>query len=329
LCDVVFSGTIQQIGRKNLMVLNAFAYTSSLEVGNLWTAAFDYADALELWVKFQFAVAKIIEGEAKASFWTADRISQRARMQTDEYIRTRAGGQNIIIPVPVSENFKKIDNIVTWQGAPMRGFYISNTLVTQREYESIMRQNPSEVKNPAQPVSNVSFMDAMLFCNEMSIRNGLDPAYNILIDGRNIDVFFDNFASGYRLANTDEWNLASEQIDGMGTLAEYIHDGESIERDAYYRNSPKVKFMAKGPHSEMARILLGNGIPFDEGTVESRLSGEEVPPFAQDLGEVELTMFRRAPDGSRIPMMGRNYKITPVIRLVRPIFDYWKFPSGE
>ena len=54
---------------------------------------------------------------------------------------------------------------------------------------------------------NVSIMDAMTFCNQLSIRDGLEPAYIIERDLTSVTAGIDNFASGYRLATTAEFNI--------------------------------------------------------------------------------------------------------------------------
>jgi formylglycine-generating enzyme required for sulfatase activity len=60
--------------------------------------------------------------------------------------------------------------------------------VTQEEYQAVMGSNPSNFKvavsgesgTPGQlPVEMVSWYDALVFCNKLSIAEGLSPAYHI------------------------------------------------------------------------------------------------------------------------------------------------------
>lgn len=124
---------------------------------------------------------------------------------------------------------------------PGRDYSISRTEVTQKLYESVMGENPSyfcrdnedlnedEVKNLKRntsnyPVENVSWYDAIYFCNKLSKKNGLQPVY--AVDGEtsvrkwdyepyNDDEIYgeitqDIFADGYRLPTVEEWLYAAK-----------------------------------------------------------------------------------------------------------------------
>ena len=216
-------------------------------------------------------------------------------------------------PANIPANFTKLSRVGTRQGAPMGGFYISNAPVSQREYEAVMKQNPSWTKNPAQPVNNISIADAMIFCNQMSIRDGLVPAYSIekttrmgqtardtLVLHR---VSVDNFATGYRLATTDEWNYARGKIDGVGVLAEYVYDGDFS--------------MSNRRIMDEASYMTVNG----KATIGSNEANREFNspnPVSNSYSD----FFKESNGWS-------YYRISPTIRLIRPIFDYWKYTTGE
>jgi len=131
---------------------------------------------------------------------------------------------------PVPSNYRKL-TFRTPEGIAKGSFHIANAPVTQRDYESIMRQNPSAAKDPSQPVTNVSVTDAMLYCNQMSIRDGLEPVYIIGTRNQTIEnVGMDRFASGYRLPSTEEWDFAVKEIDSVRTFGGgYIYNGEEIK----------------------------------------------------------------------------------------------------
>ena len=68
-----------------------------------------------------------------------------------------------------------------------KGFYMGKYQVTQGQYQAVMGSNPSNFKTPVtpetstanRPVEQVSWYDAIVFCNKLSMQEGLTPAYSI------------------------------------------------------------------------------------------------------------------------------------------------------
>jgi eukaryotic-like serine/threonine-protein kinase len=85
-------------------------------------------------------------------------------------------------------------------------FRIARYPVTQRLYSSVMGENPSAHVDDGCPVHNVTFRDAVLFCNKLSKRRGLEQAY--LVTDETIE--WDRTADGYRLLTEAEWELAAK-----------------------------------------------------------------------------------------------------------------------
>ena len=113
-------------------------------------------------------------------------------------------------------------------------FYMSSTEVSQKEYQAIMGNNPSENAGENLPVENVTWYDAVNYCNALSRANGLDKVYTV--DGDT--VTWNKGASGYRLPTEAEWEYAVRaNTETPFNFGDYVHNSDANCYNAYGYNN--------------------------------------------------------------------------------------------
>ena len=120
---------------------------------------------------------------------------------------------------------------VKWCVEKIDSFFMSDHPVTRAEYKAVMGSDPSTAKAYDKvgnelvddaagnnPVNNVRWRDAVVYCNKLSEKEGLTPCYyedykyekvlKVCNSSKDRDLYCNFKANGYRLPTEAEWVLA-------------------------------------------------------------------------------------------------------------------------
>ena len=169
-------------------------------------------------------------------------------------------------------------------------FYMSEKLITQAQWFEVIGTNPStEQLGDDFCVENISWFDAVYYCNLLSKKEGLQPCYTkdgmsdvSLWDyepgkGKMLNGGFscDFSANGYRLPTDAEWVHASPSYDEQERVDEWVWDTYKV-LTMDYEEDPHESYVCGGQH-------ITRGLKADKGCDARTLRKPQDPEKTNSL----------------------------------------------
>lgn len=126
-------------------------------------------------------------------------------------------------------------------GLPMTvstsAFLLGRAEVTQAEFERTMEKNPSRFHGADRPVENVTWQEALEYCNRRSAAEGLSRCYG---EGG----AWDRACTGYRLPTDAEWTAAAGEPAKPLPASANLYDGDTSVKDIAARAAEGTRAVA-------------------------------------------------------------------------------------
>lgn len=139
-------------------------------------------------------------------------------------------------------------------------FYIGKYEVLQKEYNELMNENPSCFECEDCPVEQVSWYDAVAFCNRKSEKEGFKPYYEMV--GKNVTI--NEGANGYRLPTEAEWEYAARggaMMKRTNDSTKQTQENRVLGKEAWYNINSDYKTHKTGlkdPNDLKLNDMVGN-----------------------------------------------------------------------
>lgn len=159
---------------------------------------------------------------------------------------------SLMVNIPKGEVVLRDDRIKKEWKAQVNSFLLAKYVVTMELYDGIINSTCNDYKNSNKPVVNISWHDAITFCNSLSKTAGLTEFYSIQDDGKKVSCNL--HSNGYRLPSEAEWQYACKADTPGYTYGE-------LQKIAWYNENSNGQIQDVGkkePNAWGLYDMLGN-----------------------------------------------------------------------
>ncbi|WP_212935770.1 formylglycine-generating enzyme family protein [Bacillus hominis] len=111
-----------------------------------------------------------------------------------------------MVKIPAGEIILRDDRIKQQWNVQIKPFLLAKYVVTMETYYAFTNSTANDYKHSNKPIVNMSWNDAIAFCNLLSKKAGLKEYYFISDGGQMVSCNLDS--NGYRLPSEAEWQYA-------------------------------------------------------------------------------------------------------------------------
>jgi formylglycine-generating enzyme required for sulfatase activity len=195
-------------------------------------------------------------------------------------------------------------------------FWMAESEVTQSQYRNLTGSSPSYFKGDDLPVEQVSWYDAVAYCNALSIKEGLQPCYQI--NGMTVGWGDGLKCTGYRLPTEAEWEYAAHPPSGSRTV---YAGSDTVDGVAWYSGNS-----GNTTHAVKTKTANGRGLydlsgnvwewvwDWYQGNYEALPSTDPMGPTAKPSPEYRVIRGGAWSNTAAFARVAKRYDYTPTDR---------------